>query len=194
MTKYYREAKLDRALSKMRGRGINDVPGLYKGEAAFLCKMARLAPNGVALEIGVRFGHSITLWARERIGAGMIVGIELEDRPLMRENIEGSGLPIDIIIGDSAELPLPWTELAFLFVDGDHRKVGLTRDMERYLPLVIPGGIVVFHDYGYSKRRYSECAVTELVRKWQKRASWQRLGRKRHAIAFRRPAGRSTAT
>ena len=187
MTKYYREGKLERALIKMRKRGISDVPGLYKGEAAVLCETARLAPDGVALEIGVRFGHSIILWGAERVGRGPIVGIELEDRPLMRSNVADSGLPIDIIIGDSATVSIPWRELAFLFVDGDHRKAGLSCDMRRYLPLIVPDGIVVFHDYGHSKKRYPEFAVTECVRKWHKATGWEKLGRKRHAIAFRKP-------
>lgn len=185
---YYREGKLNKTLAKMRRRGVNDVPGLYKGEGKFLCEMARQAPNGVALEIGVRFGHSIILWARERIGAGPVVGIELVDRVLMRGNVADSGLPIDIIIGDSGSIAVPYNELAFLFIDGDHREAGLRCDMARYLPLVVPGGIVVFHDYGHSRRRYPEFAVTECVREWHKRAGWERLGRKRYTIAFRRPA------
>jgi len=187
MTKYYREAELNKALAKMRKRGIDDVPGLYRGEAEFLCEMARQAPDGVALEIGVRFGYSIVRWARERVGRGLVVGIELEDRPLMRTNIEKSGLPINVVIADSTELPLLWADLAFLFLDGDHRRPGLTCDMARYLPLVMLGGIVAFHDYGHSTKRYPDFAVTDCVEEWYERTDWERLGRKRHTIAFRRP-------
>jgi len=149
--------------------------------------MARLAPDGVGLEIGVRFGHSIILWGTERAGRGPVVGIELEDRPLMRENIADSGLLIEIAIGDSATVDVDMTELAFLFIDGDHRTAGLQADIRRFIPLVIPGGIVVFHDYKHDKKRYPEFRVTECVQGWHKRTKWEKLGRVRHCVAFRRP-------
>jgi len=187
MTKYYREQTLTDTLARMRERGINDVPGLYTGEPDFLCKMARLAPDGVGLEIGVRFGHSIITWGAERAGRGPIVGIELEDRPLMRENITESGLEIEVVIGDSATVPVGVTDLSFLFIDGDHRTKGLHADIRRFIPLLIPGGVVVFHDYKHDKRRYPEFRVTECVKAWQRRARWEKLGRVRHCIAFRRP-------
>ncbi len=185
---YYREHKLAKTLAKQRKRGINDMPGLYKGEASFLCQMARKAPDGTALEIGVRFAYSILHWGQERVGRGRLIGIELVDRPLMRENIRESGLPIEILIGDSGNLPqFTVDELSFLFLDGDHREPGLLRDMNRYVPLVIPGGIVVFHDYKHSRKRYPEFRVTACVRAWRLQSGWPKLGRVRHAIAFQRP-------
>ena len=186
---YYLEDILMKGLAKNRRRGIDGMPGLYRGEPAFLCKMARLAPDGVGLEIGVRFGYSIALWGKVREGRGRIIGLELVDRPLMRHHIAESGLPIEIIIGDSAEVAIPCEEIAFLFIDGDHRKKALKCDMRRYLPLIIPGGVVVFHDYKHTKTRYPYplFAVRELVRKWHKRAGWEKIGRKRYMIAFRRP-------
>ena len=123
---YYRERELTEATRRACARNHTDgVPGLYTGEAPFLIKMARLAPDGDSLEIGIRHGHSIILWGLERLGRGRLLGIELVDRPLMRENITRSGLPIEIVIGDSARMELAVSELAFCFVDGDHRAVGI---------------------------------------------------------------------
>jgi len=184
---YYREKDVTKALAKMRKRGINDVPGLYKGEAAFLRKMARKAPDGAALEIGVRFGYSILQWGQERVGRGRIIGIELVDRPLLRENIRKSGIHVEMLIGDSGKLPLFASPLAFLFIDGDHREPGLLRDINRYIPFVIPDGIVVFHDYRHNRKQYPDVRVTECVRAWRLRNGWPKLGRVRHAIAFQRP-------
>lgn len=184
---YYRERKLAKTLARMRKRGIDDVPGLYRGEAAFLRELARKAPDGGALEIGVRFGHSILQWGQERVGRGRIIGIELVDRPLLRKNIRESGLPVEMLIGDSGKLPLFASPLSFLFIDGDHREPGLLRDINRYIPFVIPGGIVVFHDYKHSRKRYPEFRVTECVRAWRLQSGWPKLGRVRHAIAFQRP-------
>jgi len=188
VTKYYREGKLEAKLAEQQSRGINDIPGLYRGEPEFLCEMAAQAPYGVGLEIGVRFGYSIIHWGGARQGRGEIIGIELEDRPLMWNNIDASGLPIDIVIGDSATVTIPQRDLAFLFIDGDHRKQGLKADMARFIPWIMPGGIVVFHDYKHDRKRYPEFAVTEIVKDWRKRSGWQKLGRVRHAIAFQRPA------
>lgn len=36
--------------------------------------------------------------------------------------------------------------LDFLFVDGDHRYEGVSRDYQLYAPLVRPGGLIAFHD------------------------------------------------
>lgn len=41
-------------------------------------------------------------------------------------------------------------EIDLLFVDGDHRYVGVTTDMNSWLPKVKPGGYVLFHDYNSS--------------------------------------------
>lgn len=188
---YYLEDKLMSNVEKYcKKHGGHQYPGLYTGEPAFLQRMAGIAPDGPGLEIGVRFGYSIILWGKVREGKGRIIGVELVDRPLMRRNIEDSGLPIEIVIGDSAEVTIPCEELAFLFIDGDHRTEAIKADIKRYVPLVMPRGIVVFHDYKHTKKKYLETygfGVTKAVRKWHKKMQWERLGRKRHAIAFRRP-------
>jgi len=188
---YYLEDKLMSNVEKYcKKHGGHQYPGLYTGEPEFLQKMARLAPEGIGLESGGGFGSSITLWGKAREGRGRIIGLELVDRPLMRRNIAESGLPIEIVIGDSAEVPIPCEDIAFLFIDGDHRTKAIRQDIKRFIPLVIPGGVVVFHDYKHTKRKYLEVykfGVTKAVKKWHKQTQWEWLGRKRHAIAFRRP-------
>lgn len=53
---------------------------------------------------------------------------------------------VQLVRADSAALP--WQQpLALLHVDGDHSHQAVRRDIERYLPHLVPGGIVVFDDY-----------------------------------------------
>jgi hypothetical protein len=37
----------------------------------------------------------------------------------------------------------------FLFIDGDHSRVGIEQDIKMYVPLVNPGGLVAFHDWDH---------------------------------------------
>ncbi|WP_307441004.1 MULTISPECIES: class I SAM-dependent methyltransferase [unclassified Paenibacillus] len=37
--------------------------------------------------------------------------------------------------------------LSVLFVDGDHSYLGVKRDIELYVPRVVSGGFIAFHDY-----------------------------------------------
>jgi hypothetical protein len=37
----------------------------------------------------------------------------------------------------------------FLFIDGDHSRIGIEQDIKMYVPLVQPGGIVAFHDWDH---------------------------------------------
>ena len=67
------------------------------------------------------------------------------------------------VIGDEvAHLPLPSQQAAphllqlfqkdnsfaeLIFIDGDHTYEGVKQDIIHYLPLLAPGGIMIFHDY-----------------------------------------------
>lgn len=37
----------------------------------------------------------------------------------------------------------------FLFIDGDHRRIGIEKDIEMYMPLINSGGIIAFHDWNH---------------------------------------------
>ena len=38
----------------------------------------------------------------------------------------------------------------FLFIDGDHSRIGVEQDIRMYVPLVNPGGLVAFHDWDHT--------------------------------------------
>ncbi len=47
----------------------------------------------------------------------------------------------------------------FIFIDGDHSAEGVKADIEEALPLLAPGGLMAFHDYG----RPTDPGVKEMV-------------------------------
>jgi hypothetical protein len=64
--------------------------------------------------------------------------------------MKAPGLPLPKqVLSDSSTAGRNWTEndLDFVFIDGDHSSVGLTKDIEAWLPHVKRGGYIGFHDY-----------------------------------------------
>lgn len=51
------------------------------------------------------------------------------------------------LIGDSKELAVPSSELAFAFIDGNHDPEYVENDFRKVWPLIQSGGVVAFHDY-----------------------------------------------
>jgi hypothetical protein len=46
--------------------------------------------------------------------------------------------------------PEPWrAPCALLLLDGRHDHAGLADDLDRYLPALAPGGLLLFHDYAH---------------------------------------------
>lgn len=169
-----------------RGLSIFGHTDMKPEELAFLYDMALLAPDGLAIEIGTFNGSSTMTWASARLDRGPIVVVDNVVRDNLRENIQHSGYPIEVKITDSTKLTPP--EMAFCFIDADHTGSGIPHDIKIYPPHIIPGGIIVFHDYdkneGYKEKRY---VVHREVRAWHEKHSWERLGKVWRTIAFRRP-------
>jgi predicted O-methyltransferase YrrM len=56
---------------------------------------------------------------------------------------------VEVVVGDSAEVELPCERIAFAHIDGNHSARYVRSDFERVWPLVAPGGVVAFDDYGH---------------------------------------------
>ena len=170
-----------------RGQSIFGQAMMKREELAFLYDMAMLAPDGLAIEIGTFNGSAAMTWASARLGRGKIWVLDNVERPILQENIKHSGYPIESIVGDSRFRPTP-PRMAFCFIDADHTKRGIPFDIQMYPPKVIPGGIIVFHDYdrkeGAKGKGY---VVYKHVKAWHKKYGWECLGRAWRTIAFRRP-------
>lgn len=151
---------------------------LGDAEARALYDAARACTGrGVILEIGSWRGKStICLASGSRDGAGMpVYSVDLHsDKSFQRfvANLERTGLtelvrPIRASSQDEAvEVAEP---IELLFVDGAHDDVGVRADFDRWVPQVVEGGLVFFHDtvwHGgprrlvgrevYRSRRFSE--------------------------------------
>jgi predicted O-methyltransferase YrrM len=69
------------------------------------------------------------------------------------------------IKGDSSSIGKTWGKgpIDFLIIDADHTAEGLTKDIEAWLPHLVTGGYVAFHDYASDKWPEVYAVVNELV-------------------------------
>lgn len=94
---------------------------------------------------GVTFLH----WLKSA-GGGHLHSIDINDelpRPEFRAVADELGVPWTITHGDSLTVDLPDMQPDLLYIDGDHDQPHATGDVERYWPLLRPGGYLVFDDY-----------------------------------------------
>ena len=95
------------------------------------------------MEIGVRDGASTSsLLAGVEKNGGVVFSADIEDCSKLFE-----GHPQwKFIRTDSQNPKLRLPELDVLLVDGDHTREGYRADLEKYFPLVKPGGLILSHD------------------------------------------------
>ncbi len=119
--------------------------------------VCRLKPD-VIVETGVFDGGSSVLFASlcELNGKGRVVSVELELRPDLRERLAAHplGRRITLIEGDSSS-PAVFDRIAreaagaatvLVFLDSDHHKAHVARELELYSRLVTPGSYIVAAD------------------------------------------------
>jgi predicted O-methyltransferase YrrM len=116
------------------------------------------------VEIGTASGGSLFLFTRVASFEATLVSIDLPGgefgggygrwrAPLYR-SFARAGQTIHLLRADSharetrerLESILDGRRIDLLFIDGDHSCEGVKRDFEMYRELVIPGGIIAFHD------------------------------------------------
>lgn len=117
----------------------------------------RVKPD-VVIETGVAHGGSLVLSASilELIGAGKVIGVDVEIRPHNRAAIEAHPLThrIELIEGSSIADDTMAKVLAaaagartvVVFLDSNHSEAHVLRELELYGPLVTPGSYLVAHD------------------------------------------------
>jgi len=183
--------------------GADDIIGIarrakslmHREELQWLIELARMAPEGVAVEIGVYLGSSLIalVLAREHL-RGNIYGVDdwsykdidrLEIK--CKQNLMAAGVSPGIISCKSSEaftILKDVNPVSFLFIDGDHTRNFIEEDIKLWTPRLVRNGIVVFHDYGRFK---NDCYVTQAVDAWQTRTAWIDLGCRVTTRGFRRP-------
>ncbi len=152
------------------------IPGfLHADQAAALCHAAAICPDGPIVEIGSFKGKSTVFLGRGMKRSNSLHAIDphistslgsRRDRAAARETGTDGAPPetswrtfneildtwkltdrVHVIRGYSHEVRADWSEaIAMLWVDGDHSYEAVRRDIEDWLPLVVPGGFAAFHD------------------------------------------------
>jgi len=146
--------------------------GWYKRLSAFqvdsefqrLADWAAAERPATVVEIGTASGATLLLWSR--VAQRRVISIDLPGgihgggysapkMRLFREFVfDRPGVRMDLLHADSqnaatrsrVEQMLGTDRVDLLFIDGDHRLAGVTRDFELWKDLVRPGGRIVFHD------------------------------------------------
>lgn len=158
---------------EMLGKMSLTIPGMITPQAGkflyALCYMQDL--EGAVVEIGSWQGRSSTFLARAvaESGNGEFYAIDHFDGNVGKEefyaidgsmstlkenfnaNIANFGLSDVVKLLDMANTEavgkIKDKTIRFLFIDGDHTKEGVQKDIELFFPLLTKGSIVVFDDY-----------------------------------------------
>ena len=165
-------------------------------QLCFLYALASMAPGGAAAECGVYKGGSLAVWSAAREDRGPIYVVDSWEPPVW---IKARGefdrvmalfdIPAIPLVMNSWEAPVHIAEpVAFCFIDAFHGDPGFPMDLEAWSTRIMPGGIIVFHDYDVWKPTVT---VKKHVDKWQDGAQWYSLGVVHSTAAFMRPRGLS---
>lgn len=133
--------------------------------------------SGFALEIGCFHGCSTVFLAKacQSVGIRSIDSVDLfpvddvgcgasrDRRAVAMKSISRYHLRemVTLVRADSGDY-CPERDLDVLHIDGDHSWVGVKRDIDRFVPRLSPGGLVVFDDYDWAHDDVRR-AVNELM-------------------------------
>jgi predicted O-methyltransferase YrrM len=122
---------------------------LTTGEATALAECVyRLPKDPVIINIGANEGRSTIAMLETRPDA-FIFSIDLKPWREEKMNLIKLGLDprrVVRVLGNSSKMDWPYL-VDMIYVDGDHRFNGIEADCKNWLDKVIPGGLIVFHDY-----------------------------------------------
>jgi predicted O-methyltransferase YrrM len=146
-----------------------DVQGLIPLRVGIVLEtLARTVKAGqIIVEIGGYTGRSTAFLARgagagvsvtsidphglpgcERGKNGRFAGDHVRSTYLRNLHDVGAISKVTPVRALSSKAPLPQREIGMLWIDGDHSKAAVMQDIERWAPLVAPGGYIVLDDVG----------------------------------------------
>ena len=171
---------------------LSDAFGyLTLDEVAFLKDCVAASPTqGVLVNIGAGVGTSGLAMAeirpdQERYTVDISKGSPLGGFKNEDNAFEGTGLPCPIhLLGNSHKVGVDWQEspekqeISLLFIDGGHSEEEIRGDIEIWLPSVMEGGVIVFHDYDSVHWAAVKNTVDELM------SGHKRIGLVHTTIAF----------
>ncbi len=152
---------------------------LTVSERLLLYKLAlSLKNNSTIVEIGSYLGASssflgcaakekghkvycVDTWKNEGMSEG-----ERDTFGEFCENTKSLREFIYILRGKSEDMAKTFNEpINLLFIDGDHSYKTVKTDVELWLPKIVPGGIIILHDYGWAegvKRVVKEIVMSKI--------------------------------
>jgi MMP 1-O-methyltransferase len=144
------------------------VPGhLGENEARFLGLLAACVPaRGAIVEIGSFQGRSTVMLAKvaSHYGLGPVVAIDPHNSPILLDHqanpqassyqdflgsLRAAGVTnhVESHVAYSTDVAKSWNRpIRFLWIDGDHSYQGAKKDLDGFLPHLVPLGVVAFHD------------------------------------------------
>jgi hypothetical protein len=150
-----------------------DIPSAITDEEAAV--LAEIAKGKYVLEMGAHYGFSTVILART---ARSVVSVDWhhgdplagtgDTEAIFRANLRSHGVEdlVDVRVGRFEDvLPaLKGQVFEVIFLDGDHSREAVERDINLALPLLAPGGTLVFHDYGRTEPGFGVTdAVNEIM-------------------------------
>lgn len=135
---------------------VESIPGWLRPEDAEALHALALASRGPVLEIGTYRGKSAVLMALALVQAGgdeTLFTVDVDRRSLdaaaAHARERGVADRIVFVRGTASAFARahPHLRPALTFVDGDHSRVAVDRDLAALRPLVPAGGRLVFHDF-----------------------------------------------
>lgn len=190
---------IDRAYLSKALEGALAIPGQTGPcELELLWDAARHAPTGAHfVELGTFKGRSAALlWAASRTrGAPMVTidrynyrstqlgGSSPEEVAAHLHRVGVDPLP-DIVHSESDVVPAGVDRVGMLFVDTDHRPEALAAELAVWLPLLVDGAVVAFHDYDWEDRFPGMTGFIDA--QFSADPAWQRVGKAGHMVAFQK--------
>lgn len=107
-----------------------------------------------ALEIGVRQGGTtipLLFGLHSTVPHGHLVSID-NDLELPNAykvacaNVERLGFEWELFLADSRTWQSPYSQYHLIYIDADHSYEGVRADFEKYGPLLVKDGLMLFHD------------------------------------------------
>ena len=174
------------------------MPVPWKEASGFILPAERVWLRDAAFVVSQRFKRptivNIGVWKCAsmycfRAGApeACIVGIDRKPCPVEIH----PELKAELILADSRTCHIDFKDpIHLLFVDGGHKYAVVTADIANWVPKVVAGGIVAFHDYAPSARELVNTPylvdVKRAVDEWAALAGWKGIQAPDSLAAFRR--------
>ncbi len=134
---------------------IEAIPGdvCRSPQPEFLFQLSRATKGiGAIVEIGTNVGKTaIAMGYGQKIKNGRpIFSIDIYEHPDVKKNLEKAGVAdyVTRIVLPSHQMAKQWKQpIELLWIDGDHSYRGVCSDIKNWVPFVLVGGLIAFHDY-----------------------------------------------